>query len=84
MNSVRFIVEGNYKRGGDINLGALIFYFLLVYGVIVLPRYIRYRGSTYKITKGWWDNNRDWFNHGFWNRNLCIWIKELQRLDFCD
>ncbi|MCR1900049.1 NERD domain-containing protein [Irregularibacter muris] len=30
----------------------LIFYFLLALGVIVLPRYIRYKGSTYKITSG--------------------------------
>jgi len=30
----------------------LLFYFLLTFGVIMLPRYIKYKGSTYKIASG--------------------------------
>ncbi|NLJ18314.1 nuclease-related domain-containing protein [Globicatella sulfidifaciens] len=30
----------------------LLFYFLLTFGVIMLPRYIKYKGSAYKIASG--------------------------------
>lgn len=33
-------------------MGTLIFYFLLAYGLIMLPKYIRYRGSGYKVASG--------------------------------
>lgn len=33
-------------------MGTLIFYFLLAYGLIMLPKYIRYRGSGYKDASG--------------------------------
>lgn len=39
-------------QGVVVILRILIFYFLLAFGVIMLPRYIRYRGSTYKVASG--------------------------------
>lgn len=33
-------------------MGTLIFWFLLAYVVIMLPRYIKYRGSDYKVASG--------------------------------
>lgn len=45
--SIRLVI------GGDIKLGTIIFYFLLAYAGIMIRRYIRYRGSTYKIASGY-------------------------------
>ena len=39
-------------RGGDEGLGTFIFYLLLLFGVMMLPKYLRYRGSNYKTASG--------------------------------
>lgn len=39
------------KLGGD-NLGTTIFYILLLAGILMLPRYFRYRGSGYRAASG--------------------------------
>jgi hypothetical protein len=38
--------------GGESNLGILIFCFVLLYGIIIFSRYIRYTDSTYKDVSG--------------------------------